>query len=125
MACEEIVPPEPDVGLDTEPDVIDDEVVDDVGDDPSSDVPSEDTTPPEDTTSGDSTLPEDTTPPEDTTQPSGQCDPTCMESSGAVCCTTCGCAPSDCRPTCGRSGYSWDCEVECCFNYDILECDES
>lgn len=60
----------------------------------------------------------------DTVDPSqeGTCDETCLAQEGAVCCTSCGCDGAvACRPRCG-SGYTWDCEIGCCFNYDSLEC---
>lgn len=53
---------------------------------------------------------------------SSECEATCMAQSGAVCCTTCGCeAAVWCQPTCS-SGYQWDCEVECCFDYELQQC---
>ncbi len=52
----------------------------------------------------------------------GECSESCLSQSLAVCCTTCGCEGEViCEPQCG-SGFSWDCEIGCCFNYDSLEC---
>lgn len=53
----------------------------------------------------------------------GTCDPTCLEASGAYCCTTCGCSGSGprCDPRCDAP-YEWDCEIGCCFDYDTFEC---
>jgi len=114
VSCEEIVVPEPDVGLDTAPDI----------------VPGLDTSPGEDvpiSPDGGSVLPDvpsEDTPADDTGTSPGGCEAECMSASEAICCTTCACAPDDCRPACERSGYTWDCEVQCCFNYDLLECDD-
>jgi hypothetical protein len=49
------------------------------------------------------------------------CDPTCMQSANAVCCTTCGCKQTDCKPAC-ESPLKWDCEMACCFDYTALKC---
>ena len=54
---------------------------------------------------------------------SGECSGACLEQSGAVCCTTCGCQGEIlCEPVCG-SGFLWDCEIGCCFDYDTFECE--
>lgn len=51
------------------------------------------------------------------------CDPSCLSETMGVCCTTCGCdAEVVCRPVCG-SGYTWDCEIQCCFDYEAQTCD--
>jgi hypothetical protein len=53
---------------------------------------------------------------------SGPCDPACMAQADAVCCTTCGCeAAVPCAPQCDAA-TPWDCEIQCCFDYDKLEC---
>lgn len=52
---------------------------------------------------------------------SSQCDSTCMQGANAVCCTTCGCKTTDCKPAC-ESPLKWDCEMQCCFNYTTLKC---
>jgi hypothetical protein len=49
------------------------------------------------------------------------CNPTCMQGANAVCCTTCGCTTTDCKPTCADP-LKWDCEMGCCFNYTTLKC---
>ncbi|MCB9506533.1 MAG: hypothetical protein H6697_02570 [Myxococcales bacterium] len=104
----EVGPPDTgveDVGVDVATDV---EVIEEVGDDVEVDVEVD--------------LPDaplDTDDPEIDVPPVGECDPACMEASGATCCTECGCT---CHPTC-TAGYEWDCEVMCCFNYDLLECE--
>lgn len=52
----------------------------------------------------------------------GVCSTECMSQSGATCCTTCGCeAEIRCDPQCD-SPYQWDCEIGCCFDYEIFEC---
>lgn len=52
----------------------------------------------------------------------GDCIPSCMEQSMAVCCWACGCQGEiRCDPQCA-SPYEWDCEWQCCFNYDTFEC---
>lgn len=52
----------------------------------------------------------------------GPCSAECMGQSGAVCCTTCGCQGEvRCEPVC-EGVYVWDCEVQCCFDYDQGEC---
>ena len=54
---------------------------------------------------------------------SGECEPSCLEQSGAVCCTECGCDGFvKCAPICG-SGFMWDCEIGCCFDYEVFECE--
>lgn len=54
----------------------------------------------------------------------GMCEGACLEQSGAVCCTQCGCdAAILCQPVCPE-GFLWDCEIGCCFDYDTLACDE-
>lgn len=54
--------------------------------------------------------------------PAGPCEASCMEQSGAVCCTACGCQGEvQCQPVCD-SATPWDCEIGCCFDYDLLEC---
>lgn len=51
----------------------------------------------------------------------GQCDPTCMAQSGAVCCRECGCSGTvRCYPDCGD--YTWDCEIGCCYDYQNHQC---
>lgn len=107
IECYEIVAPEPDV---------------------TPDVSSEDTDVPDAPDAGDDTGAPDveTDTSSDTTEfdvgvESGSCDPVCT-SSGAACCTTCGCAMDDCTPVCS-DGFQWDCEVACCFNYDTFECE--
>ena len=51
-----------------------------------------------------------------------ECDATCMAQSGAVCCTECGCeAAVWCQPVCGSS-YMWDCELGCCYDYELQQC---
>lgn len=54
---------------------------------------------------------------------SGNCDPTCMNQSGAVCCEDCGCggATVRCTPVC-EEPYQWDCEMGCCFEYTTYTC---
>ena len=53
------------------------------------------------------------------------CDTECLNQSGAMCCTMCGCeAEIRCDPVCNEP-YRWDCEVGCCFNYDDFTCDGS
>lgn len=53
---------------------------------------------------------------------SGECDPACMEQSMAECCATCGCsAEIPCYPICD-SGFLWDCEIQCCYSYDLHCC---
>lgn len=121
VACREIVEPapepepEPEVGVD-----IGDDAGDDVVDQPDAtpDAPPEDVI--EDSPVEDVVI---DAPPTDTGS-GGPCEASCMAAPGAVCCTTCGCAATDCLPACQRSGYTWDCEVQCCFNYDLLQCDE-
>ena len=59
---------------------------------------------------------------------SGECSASCMAQSGAQCCTTCGgCneveADLRCEPTCAE-GFQWDCEVQCCFDYENTVCAE-
>ncbi|MEL6180770.1 MAG: hypothetical protein AAFS10_17545 [Myxococcota bacterium] len=50
------------------------------------------------------------------------CDDACMNQSGAVCCTGCGCEGAvQCQPVCEGS-LIWDCEVQCCFDYDAVAC---
>ena len=131
VTCEEIVPPEPEP--DPEPDIIvepdvPEPDVGDVVDDTVDDVTEPDVTEPDvtepDVTEPDVTEPDVTEPDvgEPDVGPSGECDPSCMAAPGAVCCTTCGCGASDCRPVC-NGGYEWDCEVQCCFDYDLLECE--
>jgi hypothetical protein len=52
----------------------------------------------------------------------GLCDPTCLAMPGAMCCTMCGCeAAVRCTPVC-PSPSRWDCEVGCCFDYELLRC---
>jgi len=57
----------------------------------------------------------------------GECNPSCMASTdGATCCKGCGeCndvpAAARCQPEC-PDGYSWDCEVVCCFSYETFQC---
>lgn len=52
----------------------------------------------------------------------GPCDETCMAQAGAECCTACGCqAPVSCAPVCVAPAI-WDCEVGCCFDYELLTC---
>lgn len=121
VACEEIIPPEPEPEPDvaepdvaepdvSEPDVIEDVTQPDVGEDIAPDVSEPDVSEP------------DVSEPD--VGPTGDCDPSCMAAPGAVCCTGCGCGSGDCRPTCSGS-YEWDCEVQCCFDYDLLECEGS
>jgi hypothetical protein len=53
---------------------------------------------------------------------SGNCDPTCMAQSGAVCCKECGCTGTVlCYPVC-ESPYQWDCEIGCCYDYNTQQC---
>jgi hypothetical protein len=53
---------------------------------------------------------------------SGPCDAGCMAQAGAVCCTGCGCMGAvQCMPQC-ELPLKWDCEMECCFDYDALKC---
>ncbi len=48
-----------------------------------------------------------------TTAP-GQCEPSCLDTPGAVCCMTCGsCGEVDCTPVCS-DGQVWDCELLTC-----------
>lgn len=104
VECYEIVAPEPDVTPDVEPaDTGEPDAGDDTGTPDASDDVSSDTTE------------------FDVGVGSGTCDPACT-SSGAACCTTCGCAMDDCTPVCSE-GFQWDCEVGCCFNYDTFECE--
>jgi hypothetical protein len=113
VACEEIVPPEPDPEPDVliPPDIPREDILDtDVGEDISEDAP--DTEP-------DVIVEPDTTP---DVGPTGDCDPSCMAAPDATCCTTCGCGSGDCTPVC-NGNYQWDCEVGCCFDYDLLECE--
>jgi len=49
------------------------------------------------------------------------CDQTCMQGANAVCCTTCGCKTTDCKPACTQP-LKWDCEMGCCFDYTALKC---
>src|SRR5688500_16278866 len=54
--------------------------------------------------------------------PVAMCDSLCLSMPGAMCCTTCGCsAEVRCTPIC-PDGYTWDCEIGCCFDYDTLTC---
>ena len=51
------------------------------------------------------------------------CDPSCLSQPGAQCCTEASCpAEIACYPVCS-SGYQWDVEILCCFDYDTFECD--
>jgi hypothetical protein len=53
----------------------------------------------------------------------GQCSAECMAQAGAVCCTSCGCEGEvRCTPVCG-DGFTWDCEIQCCFSYETYVCD--
>ena len=53
---------------------------------------------------------------------SGACEPSCMNQSMAECCTSCGCdAEVQCYPICD-SGFLWDCEIQCCYSYDLNCC---
>lgn len=123
VACEEIIPPEPEPEPDVpdpEPDIVEPDVGEDVPEpdvveDTGTDVGEPDTVEP-DVGEPDTVEPD--------VGPSGECDPSCMAAPDAVCCTECGCAASDCRPTCA-SPYEWDCEVQCCFDYDLLQCEGS
>jgi len=50
------------------------------------------------------------------------CEQSCLSQPGAICCTTCGCGGSgSCTPVC-NDPYVWDCELECCFDYEALTC---
>ena len=53
----------------------------------------------------------------------GKCDSECMSMfEDSICCEGCGCMRSGaCEPWCGE-GYRWDCEWQCCFDYEALEC---
>jgi hypothetical protein len=51
----------------------------------------------------------------------GECDPACLLEFETECCTGCGCTAFDCTPQC-PSGTEWDCEQQCCFNFDVQEC---
>lgn len=120
VSCEEIIPPEPDPEPDVvvepdipEPDVPETDVGEDVGEDGGPDVIVEPDTEPDVIVEPDA---------EPDVGPTGDCDPSCMASPDAVCCTSCGCGPSDCLPVCSGN-YTWDCEVQCCFDYDLLQCD--
>ena len=53
----------------------------------------------------------------------GECDPACLAEFDVECCTACGCGTFDCLPVC-PSGTDWDCEQQCCFNFDVLRCEE-
>ena len=121
VTCEEIIPPEPDPEPDVvvEPDIPEPDVPEpDVGSDIGEDI-GEDSEP-------DVIVEPDTTPDvvEPDVGPTGDCDPSCMAAPDAVCCTSCGCGSGDCTPVC-NSPYVWDCEVQCCFDYDLLECEGS
>jgi len=53
------------------------------------------------------------------------CDSECMAQDGATCCTTCGCEGEVvCTPPC-TDGLLWDCEFQCCFDYEVFECPEA
>ena len=97
------IEPEPDM---SEPDLI------------SEDVPHTEDVPPTEDIPVSVDVPE-----QDIPQNEGVCEDSCMSQSGAMCCTSCGCDTSvPCYPTCG-SGFLWDCELECCFNYDGRCCE--
>lgn len=52
----------------------------------------------------------------------GQCEPSCLETPGAVCCQSCGsCGEVDCTPVC-PDGTTWDCELMCCFDSTTTGC---
>jgi hypothetical protein len=51
----------------------------------------------------------------------GECDSTCMANPRAQCCTTCGCNLDDCVPFCPGT-FVWDCELMCCFDYELFVC---
>lgn len=54
--------------------------------------------------------------------PKSSCEDACMSAAGAVCCTSCGCnAEVRCTPTCA-AGTKWDCEMNCCFDYEAVKC---
>lgn len=54
----------------------------------------------------------------------GECNLECVSQRGAFCCKECGGCQGEihCVPEC-RTGFSWDCELGCCFNYDTFACD--
>ena len=117
VTCVEIVEPEP-------------EPVPDVSVDAGEDVSEDTGTVDEDTGSvdigvGDDAGSEDAGSPDvsvDAGSASGACESACMSEPDAVCCTSCGCGAQDCLPQCA-SPFVWDCEVECCFNYETFECE--
>lgn len=95
---------ESDVGMDTDEDPED--VIDDPEDTGSPDTPVVD--------------PPDVSPPEPVV---AECDDACLEENGGECCTDCNCFGDGlCRPVCGGN-YEWDCVLQCCFDYDLLQCD--
>ncbi len=52
-----------------------------------------------------------------------ECSDSCMAQSGAGCCTGCGCDfEVQCTPECG-SGFQWDCEIGCCYDYEAHVCE--
>lgn len=60
----------------------------------------------------------------DTGEPGvGECDPACLTEFEVECCTGCDCGTFDCTPVCPE-GTDWDCEQQCCFNFDVLRCEE-